>query len=51
MIGIIDHPQPQAVAGPRRDEALSHAHTLASAQSAGANAVQLLEAVVAALEV
>ena len=33
------------------DEALSHAHTLASAQSAGANAVQLLAAVVAALEV
>ena len=32
-------------------EALSHAHTLATAQAAGARAVQLLEAVIAALEV
>jgi purine-nucleoside phosphorylase len=33
------------------DEALSHAHTLATAKSGGANAVQLLEAIVAALEI
>ncbi len=32
-------------------EALSHAHTLATAKAAGARAVQLLEAVLAALEV
>ena len=32
-------------------EALSHAHTLATAQAAGARAVRLLESVVAALEV
>jgi len=33
------------------DEALSHADTLAAAQSGGASAVQLLEAIVAGLEV
>jgi purine-nucleoside phosphorylase len=33
------------------DEALSHAQTLAAAQSAGADAVRLLEAIVARLEV
>jgi purine-nucleoside phosphorylase len=33
------------------DEHLSHAHTLATAQAAGARAVPLLEAVVAALEI
>jgi purine-nucleoside phosphorylase len=32
------------------DEVLSHAHTLAAAQTAGADAVQLLEAIVARLE-
>jgi hypothetical protein len=32
------------------DEALSHAHTLATAQSAGAAAMPLLEAIVAGLE-
>ena len=33
------------------DEALSHAHTLATASSAGARAVQLVEAITAALEI
>ena len=33
------------------DEALSHAHTLAAAQSAGAGAAQLLEAIVAGLDI
>jgi purine-nucleoside phosphorylase len=33
------------------DEQLSHAHTLASAQAAGAQAVPLLQAIVEALEV